>query len=202
MKQRPILFNGAMVRAILSGQKTQTRRIAKHKGDLPPEWATFAQEISSIAVDGSCKPSDLFRWSEEQTEGQAFKSLRRWPGNGADLVHDWYAIPCPYGKQGDQFWVREAFSAMGDADMHAARIFYRADGEDGERWTPSIHMPRWASRITLEITGVRVERLNDISKKDAAAEGFTKISKDDGKTWKYGIPDRDGLPGTDDSGWP
>jgi hypothetical protein len=80
---------------------------------------------------------------------------------------------CPYGKIGDQIWVRETFS---ETDYRTA---YRADINDGihcivEKWTPSIHMPRWASRIQLEITGVRVERLNDISEEDAAAEGCDK----------------------------
>jgi hypothetical protein len=81
------------------------------------------------------------------------------------------SFTCPYGKIGDQIWVRETFS---ETDYRTA---YRADINDGihcivEKWTPSIHMPRSASRIQLEITGVRVERLNDISEEDAAAEGL------------------------------
>lgn len=196
MKQRPILFSAPMVRALLDGSKTQTRRIAKHKGELPPNWATFAQPMSNIQADGSCKSSDLFRWSEEQAEGQPLKSLRRWPGNGADLEHDWHAIPCPYGKQGDQLWVREAwmpdaprdgtwadveFYGCKDAPLSLIPDRYRKPehclfsstwaGTPLVGWKPSIHMPRWASRITLEITSIRVERLQVISEQDAMSEG-------------------------------
>lgn len=91
---------------------------------------------------------------------------------------------CPIGAVGDRLWVRETFGDCGE------RLVYRADTDDGaqckvKRWTPSIHMPRWSSRITLEITGVRVERLNDISAEDAAAEGITGRAKmhDFGVLW-------------------
>ena len=114
-------------------------------------------------------------------------------------------------------WVRETFAH----DFEHNRYFYRADcDEDGtvphlingcglgggvgnaqiSKWKPSIHMPRWASRILLEITGVRVELLQDISEEDAIDEGLKAITKD-GKLIKYGIPDRDGYPGADDFGW-
>ncbi|WP_209435172.1 hypothetical protein, partial [Yersinia pekkanenii] len=84
----------------------------------------------------------------------------------------YYLEFCPLGKPGDQLWVRETFGDCG------RRLVYRADSDDGaacivKRWTPSMHMPRWASRINLLITGVRVERLQDISEQDAMAEGIT-----------------------------
>lgn len=136
MKERPILFNGDMVRAILDGRKAQTRRVVKADFDIIGE-----------RDDGS-----LWPWREDCE-------------NGGDI---WY--PCPYGQPGDRLWVRETFSEVD------CRLTYRADTDDGahcqvSRWTPSIYMPRWASRITLEITGVRVERLQDISQQDAMAEG-------------------------------
>lgn len=135
MKERPVIFNGEMVRAILDGRKTQTRRIVK---------------------------SDCMDIGEKD-DGS------RWPWREHDEGGDyWY--PCPFGQVGDRMWVRETFGDCGN------RLVYRADTEDGAAsqvkcWVPSIHMPREACRILLEITAVRVERLNDISEEDAKAEG-------------------------------
>ena len=138
MAERPILFSGPMVRALLTGTKTQTRRVAKE----------FAGRDDLDAI------------------------LRRFPEQSG----------CPYGQPGDRLWVREAHWWFKDEHDPVTGYFppkltiedveYRADGDDGRKvWRPSIHMPRWASRITLEITGVRVERLQDISEADAVAEG-------------------------------
>ena len=135
MKERPILFNGDMVRAILDGRKTQTRRMVKHIPDLgdPDSWC-------------------------HKSNDKAF----------AEIVGD-YARYCPFGKVGDRLWVREAFVKP---DHGEDNIAYRAsEYEDTFRWTPSIHMPRWASRITLEITDVRVERLQKIDDRSAGQEG-------------------------------
>lgn len=144
---RPILFSGAMVRAILDGHKTQTRRIVKPQ---PPGWATHPSMAPSS--------TDLFcHWTDGGTEDCAF-----WPKDEP--------LRCPYGKPGDRLWVRETWATLG-RQVHAA--VYRADniGYPVERWRPSIHMPKWASRITLEVTGVRVERVQRISEADAVAEG-------------------------------
>jgi len=82
------------------------------------------------------------------------------------------------------------------------KVLYRADGEIATgRWRPSIHMHPWASRITLEVMAVKVERLQEISESDAVSEGLRPITKD-GRLVKYGVPDSDGLPGNDDYGWP
>lgn len=135
MKERPILFSAPMVRAILSGTKTQTRRIYRPKAGYP-------RQDGEILPDGS----GYMGWDEG---------------------------PCPYGAAGDRLWVRETWASD---DGRAA--WYRADGEThnaGLPWRPSIHMPRWASRLTLEVTGIRVERLQDISEEDAKAEGALEI---------------------------
>ncbi|WP_083501412.1 hypothetical protein [Ralstonia sp. NT80] len=159
-KERPILFSGAMVRAILDGQKTQTRRALKPQ---PPAATT------SVKVFHHPDPRPHF-----------------WANDGASLL-DW-AKPCPYGDVGDRLWVRETWQhsnhPFGPYEP-GCMIFHRADylddplGPDLERspdgvrrdWRPSIHMPRSACRLELEVTGVRVERLNDCSEKDARAEG-------------------------------
>jgi len=178
MKQRPILFSGPMVRALLDGSKTQTRRVGKIQS---PDFVGLKAEAVTHATLGC----------QIQATHDAF------PGRGTAR----HAIcACPYGKPGDQLWVRETwqgplleeYEVDADADWQSANRIHQyqnpahcafaADGgsppefidsDDNiqRRWRPSIHMPRWASRITLEITGVRVERLQDISIEDAKSEG-------------------------------
>lgn len=164
MKQRPILFSTPMVRALLAGSKTQTRRALKV---LPPP-GTF--QVSTYNHPDP-RPH-FFAWQEL-------------PHEAAMIADDW-AFPCPYGQPGDQLWVREAWSHDAESLEHCRASYedamgpgsygpyYRAteSAPDTLRWKPSIHMPRWASRITLEITAVRVERLQDIGEADAKAEGM------------------------------
>lgn len=218
MKERPILFSGPMVRAILEGRKTQTRRIVKVRNELPPAWATFASEGHSLSQDGAPQPSGAFFWSEEQQPGQPLKSLRRWPILPAPhpMAGDWYWTPSPHGRVGDRLWVRESgvISKLRGSlekpglfrhdipttpttghywveETRAAGASYNVEGCSREsalscycaKACPSIHMPRWASRITLEITGVRVERLQDIGEVDAAAEGVESL-RDEREYWK------------------
>lgn len=157
MKERPILFSAPMVRAILDGSKIQTRRVVKLWN--PPELKTHII------------PPDLAYLPD----------------------FNCYRSTCPYGQIGDRLWVRENFYLTDDGDND--RAIYAADEQAvrdhienirniqgahilPDTWAkphlkqrPSIHMPRWASRITLEITDVRVERLQDISEADASAEG-------------------------------
>lgn len=165
MKERPILFSGPMVRAILEGRKTQTRRVVKFK------------------------PQDFV--DQQYDDAKKFKAF----------ITDEYGAPhekpCPYGKLGDRLWVRETWKRSGLSwhhtrpDIDEVYVSYRAggiphsferphqetlpgDSKSSDGWVPSIHMPRWASRINLEITGVRVERLQDISEEAAKAEGITE----------------------------
>ncbi|EQA6248522.1 hypothetical protein FA195_16695 [Pseudomonas aeruginosa] len=150
-RERPILFNEQMVRAILEGRKTVTRRVMKPQPDF----------LGSM-VD----PNTPFKTLDAGLHAR---------------------ITCPYGEPGDRLWVREAWAADAQVDAIAPRdlsqgepIWYPADFSVRQtgcsmiskgRGRPSIHMPRWASRILLEITAVRVERLQDISEEQALAEG-------------------------------
>lgn len=166
MSERGMIFNAEMVNAILSDRKTQTRRVLATYQDAVkfcPEWDVNGKQI--------------------------FIVLGEKDHTGMNPVIT--AIPCPFGQPGDRIWVRETFRVHSRA-TDVATLVYRASVRNSwteqthrvpvavcnkpatpEKWTPSIHMPRWASRILLEITDVRVERLNSITESDAEAEGVT-----------------------------
>lgn len=146
MTERPIIFNGEMVRAILDGRKTQTRRVIKPQ---PPEWAS--------SIDSSTPKMGFVKF-----HGGSYNQQKE------------YGIPtCPYGKPGDRLWVREAVSRVRrPSGEWMYRADYPVDIASAYKWNPSIHMRRDQSRITLEITDVRVERVQDISADDAKAEGI------------------------------
>jgi hypothetical protein len=146
-RERPILFSAPNVRAILAGTKTQTRR--ELRGFFPPNRPEYDSE------------SGRLEWF-----------------NGDEVF---IGMRCPYGQPGDRLWVREAFRLVAEADAikprntdAAFRVWHEADAPHqpgAGKLRPGIFMPRWASRITLEVTGVRVERLHGISAKDIIAEG-------------------------------
>ncbi len=170
MKERPILFNGAMVRAILDGRKTVTRRVMKSQ---PDDDATITVENYHPAVTN--------RRGEQEPGPEIF---------GGHWRDGECGCKCPYGQPGDRLWVREAF-AYGLCTP--STMAYRATNnpsdldegwDDPIKWTPSIHMPRAACRILLEVTAVRVERLQDISEEQAQAEGcfFTDYGRKCGHT--------------------
>lgn len=172
--ERPILFNGDMVRAILEGRKTQTRRAVKTRivTDDTAQW--------SFCVDSTNRKS-VNMWTCAVLD----ENGKRYTSRGRERVV--VNLKCPYGQAGDKLWVREAWTIDNTTqdENGVCPSIYRTDLEaggydrswtwqGGRRWTPSIHMPRWASRITLEITDVRVQRLQDISEEDAIAEGMQK----------------------------
>ena len=165
MKERPILFNGEMVRAILAGRKTQTRRVMRQQ----PEFDETDQG-----------------WLWPSKDCRAMVDL----GIAASLA--------PLGRAGDRLWVRETwgvhylYSDLKPSDIGEHKpdcIWYRASGDEcvrgkcspaqRDKWRPSIHMPRWASRIDLEITGVRVERVQDASHSDLGREGWDAGGRDE-----------------------
>ena len=179
MKERPILFSAQMVRAILDGRKTQTRRIVNKPIPVGHKFHGWIIESTDKKRDGCAA------WSI---------------GDDA-LAYDLIVAKCKYGKPGDRLWVRETWHTIFDNELFDGEKFgkqksaciadnqgfmpvckdgivYRADVPNliGARWTPSIYMPRWASRILLEVTDVRVEKLQDISEEDAISDGAAQIT--------------------------
>ena len=184
MKERPILFSAPMVRAILDGAKSQTRRIMKPQADTAhdgePYWFVGGYRA----------------WTYRNTSDVLRKGCN--------------VLPCPYGKPGDRLYVRETWRYRDWTEDGEPEIEFRAGGKSclftweqipvdwvdrltdtwadlsdsanyainqraaDRHWRPAIHMPRWASRITLEITGIRVERLQDVGEADAVAEGVKR----------------------------
>jgi hypothetical protein len=174
MRERPILFSAPMVRAILAGTKTQTRRALKQA--VGPSLSVDMQEETGIAE---------LSWLYGD-------------GPGHEVHERIQFVPCPYGKPGYRLWVRETWLHHSDKP---GDYCYRATHEDADffgqmhgGWKPSIHMPRAASRLSLEITGVRVERLQDISEADAIAEGIERTVTGDG--WRRYCDPRQELAGT------
>lgn len=169
MKERPIPLKAHEVRSILEGRQTQLRRVVRPQPTERGEHINWRR----YRVIGN----------EIVQEVQLVDGSHRYERT----------IHCPFGQPGDRLWVRETWNS-GWCD----KIIYRADGGSAKRagyakeprWRPSIHMPRWASRITLEITNVRVERLKEISEEDAKAEGVRAFTKD-GVLKKFFIEDGD-----------
>lgn len=164
-KERPILFSAPMVRALLDGTKTQTRRVCK----LPRAPALLGHWEPFIFGGEGCRDSQGRPISGQMTIAHS--------RTGA-------VVGCPYGQPGDRLWVRETWSThtcyddVAPADLQTNSIHYWADGQiETGKGRPSIHMPRRFSRIDLEVTSVRVERLQAISVPDAIVEGVT--SQDD-----------------------
>lgn len=187
MTDRPILFSGPMVRALIAGTKTQTRR------DLTKVFARYPQ-LAGYETNGTLKP----------IEGRNVPCV--------EFVHSvlglWDAETNPSGRSGwyvplkaavgDRLWVRESwkphstFDHLPPREIPESNVFYLADEKyspSGSRGRPGIHMPRWASRLTLTVTDVRIERLQDISEADAIAEGWPHAD-----TGGVGVPLRDAYP--------
>lgn len=177
MKERPILFSGPMVRAILEGRKTVTRRVIKNP---PADGWSFDGEFGRIT-------------SPHPRRGRFGAFIRR--GVGTDFP-EMDVIPCPWGMPGDRLWARETYADIG------CRLTYRADTDDGahckvKKWTPAIHMFRKDSRILLEVTDVRVERLQAGEGETAfesryLAEGINRIHYGDGEYYYHAFESEPG----------
>lgn len=194
VKQRPILFSTPMVQAIMEGTKTVTRRTLKIQPEPPRAIYNEDEAIPILQENGG----DLllrFNWKTER-HGQVYQDGSFFDGR----------FKCPYGNVGDVLWIRETWTKnpfFGEIPKMPKYLYKATDTpmEEGLKWKPSIHMPFDACRLYLQITNIKVERLQDITEEQAVAEGLACLSKDGGITYKYGLPDADGLPGNDDSGW-
>jgi len=177
MKERPIIFSAPMVQALLDGHKTQTRRIVKTQ-PTDEDWAYARKALGGNTENAYPAVSDRggigLRIDDQQTGSFLAAATGFFERNNH----------CPYGQPGEALWVKETFAhhvqAIGAKSDEDGPFVYAADGEAAtqyrlsDKWKPSIFMPRWASRILLEITAVRVERLQDISEADAIAEGWMR----------------------------
>ena len=146
MKERPILFSGEMVRAILEGRKTQTRRVVRGR------WALDFLQPGGFSPRYVALPENYLS---------------------------------PYGYSGDLLWVKETFSYVSIGHAITNQIIYKATDDFSGPWRPSIFMPRWASRITLKITGVRVEKLQEILVQNILSEGVPPIICDEDASEMY-----------------
>lgn len=179
---RPIILNAAMVRAVLSGQKTQTRRPVNPQPTVSPKGC----------------PSWGTGHGKRRLPGVPVRACGGSKVSVPELLEDMG----PFGQPGDRLWVRETWTAAMHEPKGPADCLYRADDNGGvedlaeAKWTPSIHMPRWASRITLPLISVRVERVQDISEADAWAEGYgahwQKRVREAGADGPLGYPDARG----------
>lgn len=206
MKERPIIYSGPMIRAILDDRKIQTRRVMKPQPRVGGDYAQCTVCHKSKAPRGRDAPmaeaNSYCNWGCRGYDKEPYGD-HLWPGESLGdfgFPDDWMG-PCPYGVPGDRLWVRETWqSGEGFTEPEAPAICYRADGavyttcdlsgetpyllgrtsftlglESGScrprKWRSPIYMPRWASRCTLEITDVRVQRVQDISEDDCVAEG-------------------------------
>lgn len=157
MAERPILFSGPMVRALLNGSKTQTRRVLKPQPGFLPNGGNWYRPHSD-------RPR---HW--QYAAGRADTRIYAY-------------LDAPYAP-GDRLWVREKWSPSDPRPVYAADPMFDGmrDGDFAWGWKPSIHMPRWASRLTLTVTDVRVQRVQEITHSDALAEGVDyDVSKPDG----------------------
>ena len=170
MKEHPILFSTEMVKAILEGRKTMTRRVVKN-----------AQPLADT----------VFHSKHISQDGTDWKFMSNPVPNVFNALGGWFK--CPYGQVGDVLWVRETWCDDCPSASEPNGVCYKANRENQPasdfctKWKPSIFMPRWASRITLEITDIRVERLQEITEKDAIAEGIPAFAPN-GIIRNYKIP--------------
>lgn len=215
MKERPILFSAPMVRAILQVRKTQTRRIVKKWHFAPGCEKTNVNFSGLVASEVSPGFWRLSRPIEGSTWNDRCAAISPYgvPGDRLWVKERWAPVTNAHGVFGRHDRFHMAANPVEEMREKTDYVIFWAEepnqkkriqryGQTTEqRWRSSLFMPRWASRCTVAIDGMKVEHLLDISEADAIAEGLACATKD-GQLYKYGVPDADGCPGTDDLGWP
>ncbi len=171
MKDRPILFKGPMVRAILEGRKTQTRRI------IAQPFEVHSNGILTRPAKNERFTSYPCPYGEAGGQLWVRERFRLWDSDDCSCLEH-CACPRP-----------------------GTPIYYADTWDNESKWKPSIFMPRSVCRLTLDVVKTAITRLQDITFEDAIAEGLHCLTKDGGRVYKYGIPDLDGLPGNDNQGW-
>ena len=176
MKERPIIFSGPMVKAILDGHKTQTRRVV------------------NLKIGGGKLNAKAIGFTQSNQEPLCWYGHVACGGPTDGFIDEFL---CPFGKPGDRLWVRETWRSHYHETPYSHGIVYRADAtkalgagshSDAYKWKPSIHMPRKYCRLLLDVTAVRVERLQDIIEDAAIAEGVDAVSLEDAPrqaTWSH-----------------
>lgn len=195
-KTRPILFNTPMVCALGVGDKTVTRRPVTGKA------------LATIhALLGGGFPIEELGQGPVSNGTFTVWDKRR---DRMEEPYEGFFMAAPYGVDGDTLWVRETWAhhihAMGAASDRDGPFTYpatdwAASWRLGDKWKPNIHMPKEACRLFFTVKSVRIEYLTAITPEEVAKEGMATITKDGGRTYKHGLPDMDGLPGTDNTGW-
>jgi len=184
MKERPILFNSEMVNAIISGRKIQTRRPIKTKWKETEEG--FLSKNATVYKFFDVSGHNFFTWDNDGSGGWNSKmpTIEQSKEKAIQWAIEQNFIKCPLGEIGDRLYVRETWQRLHD-EFGYTNIYLADDPEvDGVKWKPSIHMPKKYARIWLEITDIRVERVQDIKGYEALNEGM-KVPE------KYGCPDLD-----------
>jgi hypothetical protein len=197
-KERPIVLRAPEVRLIIAGNKTQMRHVV-----LKPERYADLRGCADLCPLG--QPGDRLwvkeTWYCDHFAAGDFEYTKNHTYVGKVLteqecIEEWRGAAIEDGGWTDVYYRAEAVKTG-----TICELIPECTCEGRSPWISAVNMPRWASRLVLEITEVRVQTLHEIGNGDSVAEGLAIKSKDGGRTWKYGIADRDGLPGTDDTGW-
>lgn len=202
MKELPLLLSTPMVQAYLALRKTATRRIPNCMNSFVDGKRVSGKkwkELNFDLKDYHIRDNMFFLMSKKEMRYHKIEPIYQ-PGDLLYFRETWFIVERAGQGVDERFLVFETEwngnEVIESAPLRQLDKVYKWGGH------PSIHLPKEATRLWAECTSCACERVQDITEEQAIAEGLARITKDDGITWKYGIPDKDGLPGNDDHGWP